>query len=313
MKKVFIAFLALAILVLSCVYIFIPGQLTIRHHENVKTNANWAFKYVMAVNEWQKWWPADSSDDKTRDGLFLYEGLSFKPDSLFYNALTIAIEKNGNVMNSKLYVLPLVNQKAQLSWECKTNTTYNPVVRWQQYQNALKIKKSMTDILNTYKNWLEIPVNIYGFDVKEGKIKDTMLVATRAIFKTYPSPKQVDSVMQGLRNYIAKNNAAINGYPMLNVINNEKGVYEAQMALPVNRPVPETQAISMKRMFGGNTLVTTIKGGNYTIAKAYEACEWYKNDHSRTSPAIPFQSMITDRVAVPDTAQWVTMIYFPVH
>ena len=314
MKKLLTAFLILLLLVIVCAYVFIPKQLTISHSVSAKTNDKWAFKYLMSASEWRKWWPADSGKQQTKvSTLFPYAGLAFKPDSLFYNALTIIIEKNGRDMNSKLFVLPTKKDEVQLTWECNLDGGNNPFNRWQQYRRAVAIKKSMTGILDRYKSWLEVPENIYGFTVTPGKIIDTLLVATRASYHSYPKPEQVDSVFQTLRSYITKNGAVVTGYPMLNVITNEPGIYEAQMALPINKVVPQTDAIRIRRMFAGNALITKIKGGNYTIAKAYEACEHYKADHLRTSPAIPFQSMITDRVAVPDTSKWETIIYYPVH
>ena len=313
MKKLLVVIISLLLIAVACIYIFIPKQLNVSHSISVKTNDKWAFKYVMNTNEWRKWWPSDRMHQQNTDSLFYHGGLLFTTDSLYYNAVLIPIEKNGVTMNSKLYVMPVRKHEVQLTWECSLDGGYNPFVRWQQYNKAVAVKKSMTGILGAYKKWLEVPENIYGFEVKEGKIIDTMLVAIRTTFKAYPSPDQIDSVMQILRNHAAKNNATVNGYPMLNVLNEVPGIYAAQMALPVNKRVPETAAIRMKRMFGGNTLIATVRGGYYTIAKAYEACEAYKSDHDRTSPAIPFQSMITDRVAEPDTSKWETIIYCPVH
>jgi hypothetical protein len=38
----------------------------------------------------------------------------------------------------------------------------------------------------------------------------------------------------------------------------------------------------------------------------------YKDDYQRVSPAIPFYSLITDRLKEPDSSKWITKIYFPV-
>lgn len=314
MKKILIVFVLLLVAAVACIYVFIPRQLKVSHIEQAATNDKWTFSFLMNASEWRKWWPSDNSTVRgSADTLFHYNKLSFKPDSLFFNALNINIEADGNAIVSKMYLVPVGFNKVQMEWQCELDGGNNPFTRWMQYKRAVAIKNGMAGILSSYKKWLEVPEYLYGFDVKPGKIIDTLLVAAIASFKSYPTPEQVDTVFQVLRKYIEKNNAEVSGYPMLHVVINEAGVYEAQMALPINKVIPETDAISIKSMFAGNALITKIKGGNYTIAKAFEACEYYKADHDRSSPAIPFQSMITNRVTETDTAKWETIIYCPVY
>ena len=82
---------------------------------------------------------------------------------------------------------------------------------------------------------------MYGFNVMQGKIVDTILLAKMAKFKgTYPTTVQVDSIISILKAQVLKSHAKQNGYPMLHVVNNEPGVYDMQVALPVDRVIPET-------------------------------------------------------------------------
>ncbi len=62
----------------------------------------------------------------------------------------------------------------------------------------------------------------------------------------------------------------------------------------------------------GNILVTKVKGGTSIAAVAFEQIKKYADDYERHAPAIPFYSLITNRLKEPDTAKWVTKIYFPV-
>ena len=146
MKKILVALAILVVAVSLGVYIFIPKQLAIGHHVSVKTNDKWAFKYAMSSDEWKKWWPS-GTNQHSGDSLFPYDGLSFAIDSLYYNALLIPIEKNGVTINSKLYVMPVQKHEVQLTWECSLDGGYNPVIRWQQYNRAVAVKKSMAGIL----------------------------------------------------------------------------------------------------------------------------------------------------------------------
>ena len=63
---------------------------------------------------------------------------------------------------------------------------------------------------------------------------------------------------------------------------------------------------------GGNILITEVKGDNKEIQKAYTQIQHYISDYKRIAPAIPFESLVTDRRKQPDSSQWVTKIYYPV-
>ena len=63
---------------------------------------------------------------------------------------------------------------------------------------------------------------------------------------------------------------------------------------------------------GGNILITEVKGGPEEIKKAYRQVELYISDFQRVAPAIPFESLVTDRRAEKDSTKWITRIYYPV-
>jgi hypothetical protein len=312
MKKFLIAILILLGLATTCIYIFIPRVIRVSHVETMHVNGHWAFAYLSNTMQWKKWWPKEENTVAMDSG-FTYKSQHYVLDSLFYNAMTINIIHGGNSNHSKLRVLPLKRDEVQVGWECQVDGSMNPLTRLKQYQNAVMIKQGMEGLLVAYKNWVGVTENIYGFNVIAGKIADTLLIAKRAKFSgSKPTPLQVDSLLNILRTHFGKFGAKQNGLSMLHFVSNEPGVFEAQVAIPIDRVVPETAEIKIKRMFAGNALITRVKGGPYTIEKAYEACENYSQDHLRTAPAIPFQSMVTDRAKVSDTSKWETILYFPV-
>jgi hypothetical protein len=63
---------------------------------------------------------------------------------------------------------------------------------------------------------------------------------------------------------------------------------------------------------GGNILVTDVNGGPSAIKYAFDRLEEYVSDTKRIPPAIPFESLITDRRKERDTSKWITRIYYPV-
>ena len=65
-------------------------------------------------------------------------------------------------------------------------------------------------------------------------------------------------------------------------------------------------------MVPGKILVAEVKGGAYTADEALRQLTMYMDDNHLVSPAIPFQSLVTERSKEPDTTKWITKIYFPV-
>jgi hypothetical protein len=84
-------------------------------------------------------------------------------------------------------------------------------------------------------------------------------------------------------------------------------------AIATDREINGDAPFSLKRMLpGGNILVAEVKGGPHAIRKCMEAVDAYVKDRRILSPAMPFQRMVTDRKAEPDTNRWVTTINYPI-
>jgi hypothetical protein len=120
-------------------------------------------------------------------------------------------------------------------------------------------------------------------------------------------------MIQSLKNYIGQNNASEKNAPMLNIFEIDSTHYEAMTAIPVDRQLPQTKEFAPKFLLkGGNILEAEIRGGPNTIEKALDEIENYRTDYKFTSPAIPYQLLLTDRMKEKDTAKWITRIYYPV-
>ncbi len=98
---------------------------------------------------------------------------------------------------------------------------------------------------------------------------------------------------------------------MLHVTGNSSG-FKTMVAIPVNKIIAENNNILYKRMVPGKILVTEVTGGTYTTTQALKQLETYINDYQLKSPAIPFESLVTDRLKEADTLKWITRIYYPI-
>ena len=100
---------------------------------------------------------------------------------------------------------------------------------------------------------------------------------------------------------------------MLNVFEEGPNQFLVMVAVPTKTLVNGNETFLQKRMLAnGFILVSEVQGGNAAIQRAEAAMKQYATDHQKSSPAIPFQMLLTDRRAEPDSAKWKTRLYYPV-
>ncbi len=88
--------------------------------------------------------------------------------------------------------------------------------------------------------------------------------------------------------------------------------YETMVAIPVDRVLDDSQDFALKKMVPGNILVAEVKGGISTVKEGEAQLENFVQDYQFVSPAIPFQSLVTNRMLEKDTSKWITKLYYPI-
>jgi hypothetical protein len=314
MKKVLISFFAIFILAALVIYVFIPGQLHISQVSFVKAKQSAVYRNLADKDKWYKWWPSiqpTESSVKTADTKFYYKNVAYIVNATITNAIDITIQYKDKVINSIINVVPLNNDSAAIEWKSEITTGMNPVKRVNAYYKAEKIKRDMADILENVKMFLDKPQNIYGLNIVEEKVKDTFLVAIKSTSDTYPAISTIYKLIKILEDHILANGSVKTNYPMLHVTQ-DSGIFKTMVAIPVNKSLPTNNKILFKRMIPGRILVTEVTGGKYSTDNALRRLRIYLDENQLGSPAIPFESLVTDRLKEPDTAKWITRIYYPI-
>ena len=303
MKKIVIVLMVLIVIAAASVYLFIPAQLVASSALVVRCSERTAERFLGSENYWAKWWPGDKP--------YSYDGYSYSVIKDIPDFIGIGIKSRDSITASTVSVAPMGNDSCFIMWTCRMQTSVNPVKKLQQYFDAKHIKESMTDLLANAKKLLQNPDSVYGMHVIETTVKDTLLVSTKTAFKNYPSTQDLYSVINTLKNYVLQNNASITGNPMM-YVSKQDTAYTLQVALPVNKELPISGAIAPKRMVPLKILVADVHGGTGKVNEAFHQMQNYVDDHGRESPAIPFISIVTDRMQETDTAKWISRIYYPV-
>ncbi|MBD0333011.1 MAG: hypothetical protein ICV66_10170 [Chitinophagaceae bacterium] len=180
------------------------------------------------------------------------------------------------------------------------------------FLHSKKIQAHFKNILQRLKVFAEDNRNIYGMDIQQTKVKDSAFVAIKKELKEYPNTELIYSLINQLRNYIKANNVVQTDYPMMHVDEVDENLYEVMVAIPIDKILEGNGTIHPKRMVLGNILVAEVKGGVETVRKGMAELDNYVHDFSKVSPAIPYESLVTDRSKEADTTKWVTRLYYPV-
>jgi hypothetical protein len=295
-------------LIFGSIYIFIPNIVRLKASTGVSATRPGLYRMLLDKKNVTKWWPGKISNDS-----FYLNDLVYAINNSNITVLPISVTGQNTNISTSLFLIPLAIDSVQLAWAGAMATSYNPLKRFSAYLKARKLKDDMAFVLQRMQTFYSEPKNIYGFDIKRELVVDSFLIATSGKCKGYPSNQFIYSLIAKLRKYATENVAKESGYPMLNVGTTDSVNFDIKVAIPVDKLLPSAGDILQKRMLGrGKILVTEVKGGNAMAAKAFLQLQQYGDDYQRSSPAIPFYSLITDRTKETDTSKWITKIYFPV-
>ncbi len=315
MKKLIILLLLPVSLFLS-IYFLIPAKINFGKIAYIHTNINVANRFIADESKWQKWWPSDVSDTLASGKgsskmQYRYKNYLYTVNRKVSEGFHISIENKSNRVNSFLQIISLNPDSVVLVWKGEMPGSANPFRKISNYLSAKKMKTNMSEVVQSAKTFLENKEKIYGLHIVQEKVKDTLLISTNYFSNTFPPTEIMYDIIKKLRLYISSSGAVETNHPMVNIFE-EGGIYKMMVAIPLNKLIAGNNEYFFKRMVAGNILVTEVLGGNYTINEALGKIKMYMDDKHLVSPAISFESLVTDRSKESDTAKWITRIYYPV-
>jgi effector-binding domain-containing protein len=310
MKKLLIALVSLVILFLASVYLLIPSSIVVSKVEYVSSYQDGMIRFFKDGDRIKKWWKTFGT---IHDSVFSYNGYDYTINKNLNNLISINIHSGNNEFKTMLVLLAIEKDSSAFHWETTIDAGINPITRILEYTSAKKLKENMSQVSYHLKNFLDKNENIYDIKVEEVNLKDSLLISTKTILSDYPTTPRIYQEVEKLKQYIHSLNGDVTDSAMLHIEQKDAKHYELMVGLPVNKVVPETKDISIKKMpFGKSMFITNIKGGINTVEKAMEQLKIYQMDTQRASPAIPYEMMITNRLQETDTTKWITRLYFPV-
>lgn len=314
MKKLLIAVALICILLVAVVYIFIPSTTPVKHVAIIPANANVIYRSLTNPKAIQKWWFDKNAVDTVRGGVkptFVKDGVSYTFIPSVFNVVEVQINNGKEPLSTYITILTIDKYSSRMEWEGSIDNSNNFFKRIQQYFQTRKIENNIAGIFEKLQDFLNDGENIYGLNIQIEKVKDTLLLATRMITTAYPTKEQYYSLIQTLKDHIARNGALETNYPMLNIMRLGDKM-ETMVAIPVNKEIPVTGNIEVKRMVMGNIVSAQVKGGINSINEGIQQVENFVYENGLKSPALPFQSLVTNRMQEQDSTKWITKLYYPV-
>jgi len=306
MKKILLAIVLFIVIILAAIYLFIPTRLQLAATISFNATLPGVSRTLANDSNWKKWWPGKTP--------FAYNKQTYSINGRLFNVFGIDIFYDKDTINSRMELVPVKENTMTIMWNAEQASSIDPLERFDRYRHAKQTEKNMNAILQSLETFLQKKENIYGFDIKETLVKDSVLISTRRQFNHYPGAQEVDSMIQSLKKYISQNNAIEKNLPMLNVFEHSSSRYEAMTAIAVDKALPKTNEFAPKFLLkGGNILEAQIQGGPYIIEKGLKELENYRADYKFDSPAIPYQLLVTDRTKEQDTTKWITRLYYPIY
>ena len=297
-------FLATAV----ALYFFIPATENFTYSSSLKCTEEAAGRFLINKNKWQQWWPGK----KKEEHLYSYGNCDYRVNKIMLDAADITVYDGKDSARGLLKILPDANDFVKLQWASAVVFSSNPVKKLFQYFGSKYIKTNITGLLDDSRKFFDKEENVYGMKIEMQKVKDSSLIAYKQLLSHYPSTKEIYDMVALVKGYIQKKGGREANYPMVHVQIISRTEYETMVAIPTEGDLPAEENFQLKKMFLGNILMGEVKGGVSSVIKAEQELTNYVNDHKKMSPAIPYQSLVTDRVSEADTSKWITRLYYPV-
>ena len=315
MKKWLFVLIAAIILFSAGTYLFIPGKLSISSTAFVKTTDLGAERFIVDENRWAKWWNYTDSTSalSIATAPFTKNGDVFRLAQKFYKSVDISILHKAETLNSKLVIIPLTLDSTGIQWKTELPSGNDPFTKTIKYFEAKKIKNNMDQVLASFSGFLSSIENVYGIHIEKNHLKDTLYVTAKAELTHYPSTEELYTLIKKIQVYTTGNGVQQSGNPIFNVTQMDNNRYQMMAGIPVNQLVKEVNGFSMKNMVKGFFMITEVVGGNHTIEKASENLQQFFFDYRKTSMAMNFTMLVTDRLFQPDSSKWITKLYRPVY
>jgi hypothetical protein len=310
-RRIYLPIIFIALLLL-CISLIIPA--TVKKTTSVvpRVPETVVTRHMALKKGWALWWPDEKGISLKDSSSYSYRGLTFKIEKTTFTQLNVTVSEGNTRIPTVISLVPGRNMMTEVSWSFIYPVGTDPLNRLLRFRRPAEMEAIVGDLLKHFMNFVEDEKNVYGLDIEYAKVQDSLVMTTRSISGKYPTTAEVYEMVGKLQNFAGEKKIGKNRPPMLNIIATDDSRYRITVALPVLERADPPKDIAFSRLILGNILISEVRGGNHTVEQAFSRVKRFIEDRRHTSPAIPFQMLVTDRMAEPDTSKWITRIYYPI-
>ncbi len=307
MKKWLLLACIIFISIASILYFLIPANANPGYQTIVNSTQGGTSRQMLNKANWQLWWPGQ----KINDTIYTYQHYTYRIDKILLNRIELTAFNNKDSIKGALQFQLYGGDSTKIEWVYINKFSANPFKRIQQYFQLKKSGKTTDSLLGDIKKYFDNPENIYGLKITTQKVVESSLISFKNTFQHYPSTEEIYGMIHSVQEYIKKSGGEEAGYPMIHVEIQGPEIFETMVGVPTKNDLPANNQFQLKHLRLGIMLTADVIGGINSVAKGETELTNYMTDYRRNSPAISFQSLVTNRLET-DSAKWVTRLYYPV-
>ena len=214
-------------------------------------------------------------------------------------------------VTGRFSMIPVSKDSTVLQWECTLPAAKSIFERLKYSRLAGSLGSDIDTIVARAGAFFGVQKNVYGVAFREGSTTDTYLAAMRIMFPAYPTTKETYGMIGGIQAYMRESGAKQTSYPIMNIDHIDSG-WRTTVSVPTDIPLKGKGPVYFMRLIPAKFLIADVQGGDSTVEAAVKEMNNYILDYRRTVMAMPYRTLVTDRIAQPDTSKWLTRIYCPI-
>lgn len=309
MKRVLVIFVLLIAVSTGILYIGISSQQSFAKSALVACTNDGALRMLSTPGNNKQVWPGERLNDSS----YRFEQLEYTTGAALINSNPLSISYAEKKYPAQLLVEETTPDSSRFIIQTAVILPSNPIQRIKQYFALKQLQQQVDALLKSLKKKFDGEELVYGLKIEMNRVTDSAMISTRTLLNHYPTVTEVYNMVDAIHTYIAANGGTVSNPPMLHVYEEGPGQFLVMVAVPTKTIIPGNETFLQKRMLAnGYILVSEVTGGTAAIQKGEAAMKQYVMDHQKSSPAIPFQMLLTDRRTETDTSKWKTRLYYPV-
>ncbi|TAH09921.1 MAG: hypothetical protein EAZ12_05610 [Sphingobacteriia bacterium] len=255
---------------------------------------------------WKNWWPGKQLTDST----YQFNQDTFLVKTILLNGFYVVVQNSPLHTSFNVQLVAKDGDRSEINITTQFQFSTNPWTKLLQYISLSSEKAITTQLLRHLESHFSSTEKTYGFKIEKQKVPNSSYISTKKGFNHFPSNEEIYALIKELEIYIAQQNSKIMNAPILNIYTYNNKDYEVMVAIATDRDLASTNQFFLKNMMLGNIMVAEVKGDRKRIDSCIQAMKFYISDYRKSSPAIYFERLITNRLTEKDSTKWVTTINY---